>query len=173
MKIKSIRLKDFKRFKELTISHLPESAKLVVLVGPNGCGKSSLFDAIYVLAKQHDGNAGSHEYYNKKSLELDKFNIKNQIELDFHDFSRNRNGETIETMQKIVYARTAYRNVPSFELQNFGQIPNPLIENKFSRFIVTTQPGWITDFPAMVAWIAWKADRPCRFPVLRTERTLA
>ncbi len=39
--------------------------------------------------------------------------------------------------------------------------------------LVTTQPGWITDFPAMVAWIAWKADRPCRFPVLRTERTLA
>ena len=45
MKIKSITLKNFKRFTNLTIQDLPESAKLVVLIGPNGCEKSSLFDA--------------------------------------------------------------------------------------------------------------------------------
>ena len=46
MKIKSIKLKDFKRFTDLTIKEIPETAKLVVMIGPNGCGKSSVFDAL-------------------------------------------------------------------------------------------------------------------------------
>ena len=46
MKIKSIKLKNFKRFTDLTITEIPETAKLVVMIGPNGCGKSSVFDAL-------------------------------------------------------------------------------------------------------------------------------
>ena len=46
MKIKSIQMKNFKRFTDLTIEGLPETARLVVLIGPNGCGKSSVFDAL-------------------------------------------------------------------------------------------------------------------------------
>ena len=46
MKIKSIKLKDFKRFTDLSIEGLPETAKLVVMIGPNGCGKSSMFEAL-------------------------------------------------------------------------------------------------------------------------------
>ena len=46
MKINSIRMKGFKRFTDLTIEGLPETARLVVLIGPNGCGKSSVFDAL-------------------------------------------------------------------------------------------------------------------------------
>ena len=46
MKIKSIHLKNFKRFTDLRIEFFPETAKLVVMIGPNGCGKSSVFDAL-------------------------------------------------------------------------------------------------------------------------------
>ena len=46
MKIKSIKLKDFKRFADLTIEGLPKEAKLVVMIGPNGSGKSSVFDGL-------------------------------------------------------------------------------------------------------------------------------
>ena len=39
MRIKSLRLENYKRFTELTIADVPETARLVVLVGPNGTGK--------------------------------------------------------------------------------------------------------------------------------------
>jgi len=45
MKIKSVELRNYKRFNHLVIEKIPETAKLVVLLGPNGCGKSSVFDA--------------------------------------------------------------------------------------------------------------------------------
>lgn len=46
MKIKSINLKNFKRFTDLAIEGLPETVKLVVMIGPNGSSKSSVFDAL-------------------------------------------------------------------------------------------------------------------------------
>ncbi|MFA6060558.1 MAG: AAA family ATPase [Taibaiella sp.] len=42
MKLKSIKLKEFKRFKDLTIEGISPRAKLVILTGPNGSGKTSL-----------------------------------------------------------------------------------------------------------------------------------
>ena len=45
MHIKRIELDNYKRFNHLVIDEIPETAKLVVLVGPNGTGKSALFDA--------------------------------------------------------------------------------------------------------------------------------
>ena len=46
MKIKSIKLANFKRFTDLSIEDLPEKAKLVVMIGLSGCGKSSVRDRI-------------------------------------------------------------------------------------------------------------------------------
>ena len=45
MKIREVKLNKFKRFTDLTIKDVPESVKLVILVGPNGCGKTSVFEA--------------------------------------------------------------------------------------------------------------------------------
>jgi len=39
MKIKRLQLKNFKRFTDLTIQGIPESSKLVLLIGNNGRGK--------------------------------------------------------------------------------------------------------------------------------------
>ena len=46
MRIKSVRLRNYKRFTDLTIAKIPPEARLVVLVGPNGTGKSSVFDLL-------------------------------------------------------------------------------------------------------------------------------
>ena len=46
MRLQSITIKDFKRFTDLTVTGIPESARLIMLAGPNGSGKSSFFDAL-------------------------------------------------------------------------------------------------------------------------------
>ncbi len=51
MRIRKIELKNFKRFTDLTISDIPDTSKLVLLIGSNGSGKSSLFDAFDWLSK--------------------------------------------------------------------------------------------------------------------------
>ena len=45
MKIKELNLVNFKRFTDLQIKNIPTEAKLVLLIGANGSGKSSIFDA--------------------------------------------------------------------------------------------------------------------------------
>ena len=47
MRIKSVTIKDFKRFTDLTVQGIPETARLIMLAGPNGSGKSSFFDALH------------------------------------------------------------------------------------------------------------------------------
>lgn len=48
MRITKVELKNFKRFTDLTIDGIPADAKLVLLIGSNGSGKSSVFDAFEI-----------------------------------------------------------------------------------------------------------------------------
>ena len=85
MKIKEIRINNFKRFTDLTITGIPETAKLVVLVGPNGCGKTSLFEAFNVWYQiKGFSMLGTHDYqyYIKKS---NYNNIQDKTSVFFFD----------------------------------------------------------------------------------------
>lgn len=64
MKIKNLQLQNFKRFTDLTISDIPETSKLVLLIGSNGSGKSCLFDAFDWLGKDYS-NPQITKYYEK------------------------------------------------------------------------------------------------------------
>ena len=46
MKIRKIILSKYKRFQSLTIDLGDNPKRIVALVGPNGCGKSSVFDGM-------------------------------------------------------------------------------------------------------------------------------
>ena len=64
MRIRSISLKGYKRFKDLTIDLGDEPARIVALVGPNGCGKSSVFDALlfFQATFAEIGGTGQRDY---------------------------------------------------------------------------------------------------------------
>lgn len=68
MKIKTVQLKNFKRFHDLTIELGSDAKKIVALVGPNGSGKSSVFDGFEECSKdfyggQHEAAFASKSYY--------------------------------------------------------------------------------------------------------------
>lgn len=60
MFISKLRLKNgYKRFHDLTIDLGPNPKRIIALVGPNGCGKSSVFDGLLYHAVAH-GEIGSN-----------------------------------------------------------------------------------------------------------------
>src|SRR2546422_7849270 len=92
MRVASIKLKNFKRFSDLLIRDIPQSAKLVVVVGPNGCGKSSLFDAFLQWYRQRVG-FGIHadvQYYRK--LQEEAFEWAQVIDVSLHNAVQPKKG---------------------------------------------------------------------------------
>lgn len=136
MKIKEITLNKFKRFTDLTITDIPATSKLVVLVGPNGCGKSSVFEGLN-LWYQWNGfnNFGSKDYYIK---ECDKSTISNtwfkdQVRILSH-------GTDLSGREKVhgkLYFRTAHRNEPDYTTSILSKQENPKDKIKFATLMNT------------------------------------
>ena len=132
MKIKNIHIKHYKRFTDLTITNLPEKAKFIVLVGPNGCGKTSLFEAFNHWYRLNGFSLTGDKTYSIKKEEGvdfdadDWYNRITRITIDFHD-------ETItgrDSIQGKFYFRSAYRNDPDFTIQKFSRQENPKYAQK-------------------------------------------
>ena len=136
MKLKSARIKNFKRFKDITIEGLPSSAKLIVLLGPNGCGKSSMFDAFQSFLKTRRFYGLSDEmkrYYRRVTSEA--MDEEEEVHLELH----NGNPTTTDEFKKSLYIRSAYRHDPSFRQTTFEQQPNVLDRHEVQRMIDTDQ----------------------------------
>lgn len=126
MKVKEIHLQGFKRFADLRIEGIASTVKLVVLLGPNGCGKSSLFDAMNIKSYQskRQGYDQDSEYYHHKASDISAFPNPT---INFHD---NAN-----LTSKSIYIRTAYRNDPVAEIAQIAAMPSMLLENRFTQMI--------------------------------------
>lgn len=122
MKIKKVHLENFKRFTDLTIENISPSAKLVVLVGPNGCGKSSLFDAFKTWHKIKGYGRGSDNYYCKKVLS-DSRQCYNLVNIEFEKDIKNIAQHNI---REFFYFRTAYRNSPNISIEMLQRVVSPL-----------------------------------------------
>ena len=118
MRIRNIRLRGFKRFTELTIENIPDTAKLVILVGPSGSGKSSLFDAIHAWGKDHQRSGYDPEYYRKDGPSVN-FGTRDTfhnlgVEIDADDHPSNLGG--------ACYVRSAYRHTSKFSVSQMTKI---------------------------------------------------
>lgn len=119
MRLKSVSLRNYRRFTDLTVQALPESARLIVLAGPNGVGKSSFFDGLQTWYRYRAwNNAHGTEEYNSKFGEVDSQSYYNRVAVSLH-------GEELvgaELQKLVVYFRTAYRHEVDF---NISQISRP------------------------------------------------
>ena len=90
MRLKAVTIKDFKRFTNLTVRNIPESARLIVLAGPNGCGKSSFFDALRTWHGLNSGkNASWEPDYHRKAGTSHQDQRVNDVEIESHGQSSN------------------------------------------------------------------------------------
>ena len=122
MKIKKIHIEKFKRFTDLTIEEIPITVKLVVLLGPNGCGKSSLFDSFKTWHLSKGYGSGVNNDYCKK----DKNDPRQSIDLVNIEFFDDIRKYSYEQYQEAFYFRTAYRNSPNISIHTLQTIPSPL-----------------------------------------------
>lgn len=84
MKIKKIKLLRYKRFYDLTIDLGDDPKKIIALVGPNGCGKSSVFDGMLFLQTSYQRIGSSNtKTYTYHSLEQFQNYNQNNIHIDF------------------------------------------------------------------------------------------
>ena len=117
MRIKRVRLKNYKRFTDLTIADLPETARLVVLVGPNGTGKSSVFDSFLLkagVAVTNLGLSGNIEQYYEKVLQSrTTHEVASRVRIEFHD-----GGEGAVDWRSAFQVRSAYRNESDFHIEH-------------------------------------------------------
>lgn len=142
MRIKNIELKNFKRFTDLTIANIPQTSKLVLIIGSNGSGKSSLFDAFDLLKKEtYKFLVNDVKSYYRKNQEL-----QSTVNIEFIDGKKIVRGDTVgiaegaDLVKKFI-GRSSIRIVPhisnSADLNNVStdkDSPDTYIEND-TKFI--------------------------------------
>jgi hypothetical protein len=132
MKVSGARIRDFKRFTDLTLSDIPAEAKLVLLVGPNGAGKSSLFEAFNYWMVQVRQNYNFDALYHSKvggNPATSWNHILERIQVTFHGQAGDPRGDQ-DLARKLFYFRSAYRHESDFTLNHLTQSDEILLDSR-------------------------------------------
>ena len=133
MRFKSVRIKDSRRFTDLAVQGVPETARLILLAGPNGCGKSSFLDALHI-GHQEISNLGiqwDDDYHHKVASLTDRSWTPQNVSMELHDTTNFSE----QQRRKLLYVRTAYRNDPEFQVSQLSRMGDPLDHLRFTRMI--------------------------------------
>ena len=140
MKISNIKIQAFKRFTDLAIESLPQTAKLIVLIGPNGSGKTSLFEAMNYYSRWYAGRAEQPEraYHIKdtpQTIADPTWNdLINKLQIGLHDMPQNQ-----ADWKKAFYFRTAYRHEATFTATTIGEVGDVLEDRRQPRRLVDVE----------------------------------
>lgn len=141
MKIRRVELNNFKRFTHLIVEDIPQSVKLVVMVGPNGSGKTSFFEAINHYYKYFGYNdTGDYSYLSKEghknvSQAKNWYELSSRlVDINFFDTSFPKSTGNND-IRKHFYFRSAYRNEPDFQISSMQKQNDPTESIRLSTLI--------------------------------------
>ena len=124
MKISKIHLTNFKRFTDLIIDNIPSISKLVLLIGSNGSGKSSLFDAFgfmdTAIKENYRRDDEFWNYYRKQKDTPTSVTVSfdNNSELTVSSDNYYNHNQLSTT---AFYGRTSFRQIPRLTRTALGQ----------------------------------------------------
>ena len=136
MKIRELALKDFKSIRELHMDNIPD---LVVIAGPNGCGKTSIFDAIRIFKAVVGPYAGG-ELNQIRSREL-RNELRNVVNLQA-EFAEISIGIELSEDEKN-YLSTRFGNLEEILSQNHGLLKSSI------KILKTGNPQLILQSPPL------------------------
>lgn len=141
MRIKKVELKSFKRFTHLLVEEIPDTTKLVVLVGPNGSGKTSFLEALNHYYKYSGYSDIGDYHYLSKNGNVEEYQhhkwymlASQMVDVDFFDDSFPKEvGESL--IKGHFYFRSAYRNEPDFQIDSMQRQNDPTLSIRLSTLI--------------------------------------
>lgn len=116
MVITSLVLENFKRFTHLTLENIPPAARLVLLIGANGSGKSSVFDAFEYINTQIRSENSDAQYYRKSA------STSESVKFSIGDGTIIKPPFTVKNLNKTsLYGRTSFRQTPVLTRSTLGK----------------------------------------------------
>ena len=155
MRIRSIGIRDFKRFASLEIPDIPPEARLVVLVGPNGSGKSSLFEAFnYWFSQVRNSINFSSDYHVKTGTPSisNWSDLMNRIQIRFHGLNDGDDPRYHgEKKRKLFYFRSAYRHEPDLAIGHLERANDVLEDVRRPVLMINSEARVSDNYQRMVA----------------------
>lgn len=176
MKIRKIQLKNgYKRFHDLTIDLGSDPKRIIALIGPNGCGKSSVLDGLLFHNNAYGeiGNKGGKDHNYHSMNQTPNFNYQNIIiDLVGSDFATLKQQRETTGKQNTMFSfRSPYRYnsnlkvsqsraTTEIRLNNYGATTSSDIDDKMEenyRRLNIKFNKFLRDNPATATYDSTKA----------------
>lgn len=164
MKIKNLEITNFKRFTNLKLSNIPATSKLVLLIGSNGSGKSSIFDSFDWLSKGRTKGypTNGNEYYRKNTSQ------ESSLYVSFHENIKIRKvDDTFEGPFEIAgkfFGRSSIRIVP--RINNNSNVDAVITDSDSPHTYIDNDSRFLNDISLYINQI----DFALREPVFKGQQ---
>ncbi|MGC8731883.1 MAG: ATP-dependent nuclease [Halothiobacillaceae bacterium] len=152
MRIENIHIWGFKRFHDLSIANIPATAKLVLLTGPNGSGKTSLFEAFNFWMSFARGQVNFDDEYHTRKVSGTAINaavLLQNTQIKFHGADHVLNDSARK--RKAFYIRSAYRHEADFTTTGLGNAEDILNDARRPVRLINPEQRVSDNYQRMVA----------------------